>query len=121
MTPGPSSGPEADLNAKRAADFEEGPHVKIKRLERTLADERKYAVRSTTQLHQALARDLAKAEKRADTAEKRLKTAEKRARDAVARAERAEAKLADVHASATWRAGRALVAVPARIKRRGRR
>jgi hypothetical protein len=100
----------AELNAKRAADFEVSPQAKIKHLERTLADERKYAVRVTTQLHKALVRDLAAAEKRADAAEKRAGAAE-------ARAERAERRLATVLASTTWRAGRAVAAVPARIRR----
>lgn len=100
-----------DLRADRAADFEESPQVKIKRLERTLAVERRFAVKSTRQLHRVLARDLRQAEQRADDAEKRARRAERRA-------ERAERELAELRSSATWRAGRAVVAVPARIKQR---
>jgi predicted nucleic acid-binding Zn-ribbon protein len=107
----------SDLNARRAADFEETAQVKIGRLERTLSDERKHSVRATTQLHKTMVRDLVAAEKRADAAEKRVAGAERRAAAAEARAERAERRLATVLASSTWRAGRAVAAVPARIKR----
>lgn len=100
-----------DPNARRAADFEESPQVKLQRLERTLADERKFSVKATTQLHQALAKDLRDAEKRADAAEKRAAKAERRA-------ETAEARLAETLRSTTWKTGRAVVAVPAKIRRR---
>lgn len=110
--------PRPDLGSARAADFEESPQLKIKRLERTLADERKFAVKSTRQLHRVLTRDLRAAEKKAAAAERRAEAAEERARTIRARAERAEAELAAVRASATWKAGRAVVALPARIKQR---
>ncbi len=113
--------PRPDLGSARAADFEESPQLKIKRLERTLADERKFAVRSTRQLHRVLTRDLREAEKRAAAAERRADAAEKRAASARARAERAEAEVARMRQSATWRAGRAVVAVPSRIRRRASR
>lgn len=100
-----------DLSSDRAADFEESPQVKIRRLERTLAVERRFAVKSTRQLHRAIARDLREAEQRADAAEKRARRAERRA-------ERAERELAELRRSATWRAGRAVVALPSRLKRR---
>ncbi|MDO9455077.1 hypothetical protein [Nocardioides sp.] len=109
--------PPADLSAARAADFEESPQLKIKRLERTLADERKFAVKSTRQLHRVLARDLKAAEKKAEEAERRAAAAEKRVETARARAARAEAELEAIRQTTTWKAGRAVVAVPARIKR----
>jgi hypothetical protein len=78
-------------------------------------------------MHRAVLADLTVAEKKAKRAERRLAEAlkrateaENRARAATARAERAEAELADIRSSSTWKAGRALVAVPARIKRLGR-
>lgn len=74
MTPGPG------LGSARAADFEESPQVKIKRLERTLADERRFAVKSTRQLHRVISRDLRDAEKRVAAAEQRAEAAERRAR-----------------------------------------
>jgi hypothetical protein len=100
-----------DLSADRAADFEEGPEVKIWRLERALAVERRFAAKSTRQLHRVIVRDLRRAEQRADAAEKRARRAERRA-------ERAERELAELRRSATWRAGRVVVALPARLKRR---
>ncbi|WP_148611529.1 hypothetical protein [Nocardioides rubriscoriae] len=110
--------PRPELSAARAADFEESPQLKIKRLERTLADERKFAVKSTRQLHRVLTRELREAEKSAVAAERRAVAAEKRAAAARGRAERAEAELERIRQSATWKAGRAVVAVPARIRRR---
>jgi hypothetical protein len=107
-----------DLGSARAADFEESPQLKIRRLERTLADERRFAVKSTRQLHRSLSRDLRVAEERAAAAEQRALSAERRLAGARARAERAEAELETIRQSATWRAGRAVVGVPARIKRR---
>lgn len=121
--------PRPELNAARAADFEESPQTKIKRLERTLSDERKFAVRSTRHLHKVLVRDLRQAERAAAQAERRATQAEKRAEDATfraqklkKRAERAEAELAILKSSTTWKAGRAVVAVPAKVKNKwGRR
>ena len=113
--------PRPDLGAARAADFEESPQLKIKRLERTLADERKFAVRSTRQLHKVLSRDLKAAEKAAADAERRAGAAEKRAANARARAERAEAEVEAMRTSTTWKAGRAVVAVPARLRARRQR
>lgn len=113
--------PRPDLGAARAADFEESPQLKIKRLERTLADERKFAVKSTRQLHRVLSRDVREAENAAAASEKRAGAAERRASHLRERAERAEAELALIRDSATWKAGRAVVAIPAKIRqRRGR-
>ena len=123
MTPGPTSDPMS----KTAADFDESPLVKITRLERSLADERRFATKATKQLHRALARDLRAAEQRAQEAEARARAAEKRATkaqqataEARRRARQAEADLETIRESSTWKAGRLVVAVPARIKRWGR-
>jgi hypothetical protein len=110
--------PRPDLVSARAADFEESPLLKIKRLERTLADERKFAVKSTRQLHRVLSRDVRAAEKKAEAAEKRAKAAERRASDALTRAERAEVEVEALRASMTWKAGRVVVAVPSKIRLR---
>lgn len=107
-----------DLKTARAADFEESPRLKIMRLERALADERKFSVRTTRELHRTLVRELRDAEKSARTAERRATRAEKRAAAAEQRAAEAEAELEALRRSATWKAGRAVVAAPARIKRR---
>ena len=107
-----------DLRTARAADFEESPQLKITRLERTLADERKFSVKATRELHRTLAREVREAEKAARQAERRATRAEQRAADAERRAHAAEAELEAVRSSTTWRAGRAVVAAPARIKRR---
>ena len=107
-----------DLGSARAADFEESPLLKIKRLERTLADERKFAVKSTRQLHRVLTRDLREAEKRAAAAESRAEAAEARLAKVRQRVERAEAEVAMLRQSTTWKAGRAVVAVPALIRQR---
>ncbi len=106
------------LDKAKAADFEESPLVKVGRLERTLADERKFAVRSTRQLHRVLLKDVKKAQQRAAAAEARAAEAEKQLAAARKRAKRAEAELAEIKASTTWKAGRAVTAVPGRLKRR---
>jgi len=49
-------------------------------------------------------------------AERRARDSEKRARQAERRADAAERELVAVRASATWKAGRVVVGVPARIK-----
>jgi len=108
------------LDTARAADFEESPLVKVTRLERTLADERRFAIKSTRQLHRALVRDLTTAQDKAAAAEARAQEAEKLLAAARKRARRAEAELAEIRSSATWKAGRVVLAVPGRLKRRGR-
>jgi hypothetical protein len=79
------------------------------RLDTELRNARKYGARTTRQLHKAMGEDVRRAERRAREAEKRAAAAERRA-------EAAERELAAVRSSSTWRAGRAVVAVPARIK-----
>ena len=94
--------------------------VRIKRLERELASARKWSVRSTRQLHASMLDDLRAAEKRARQAERRATAAEERLARAQKRARAAESELSSIKSSATWKAGRAVVAVPARLRRRGR-
>ncbi len=83
------------------------------RLDTELKSARKYGVKTSRQLHKVMIEDVRRAERRARRAEKRAAEAEKRA-------EAAEGELAAVRSSSTWRAGRAIVAVPSRIKRLGK-
>lgn len=92
----------------------------LKRLERELRVARRWGAKATRQMHQSLLADLRKAEQRARRAEKRADEAEARARAATQRAKHAESELASIRSSATWKAGRAVVALPARVKRLGR-
>ncbi len=87
------------------------PEVKkvIWRLDTELRNARKYGAKTARQLHRTMGEDLRRAERRARDAEKRAAVAERRA-------EAAERELAAIRRSSTWRAGRAVVAVPARIK-----
>lgn len=88
----------------------------LRRLERELKVARRFGERAVREMHAAVAADLTKARQQAKRAEKRAAEAERRARLANRRAKRAERELAALRASSTWRAGRAIVAVPARIK-----
>jgi hypothetical protein len=83
------------------------------RLDTELKNARKYGVKTSRQLHKVMVEDVRRAERRARQAEKRAAEAEKRA-------EAAERELATIRQSSTWKAGRAIVAVPARIKRLGK-
>ena len=53
--------------------------------------------------------------------ERELEKARARAQKLKQRAEQAEQELAAIKSSATWKAGRAVVAVPSRIRRLGRK
>lgn len=90
------------------------------RLETELRAARRFGARATKQVHAAVLVDLRRAEQRAKRAERRAVEAEQSARRAERRARRAERELAAVRASTTWRVGRAVVAVPARLRRRRR-
>ncbi len=85
----------------------------LRKLENELAAARRFGARATKQLHAAMLADVRAAEERAEDAVRRARRAEQRAR-------RAEDELARLRSSTTWRAGRVLVAVPARLARRGR-
>ena len=82
----------------------------IGRLDRDLYDVRRHGERASRQLHKVMAQDLRQAERRARDAEKLARRAERRA-------DRAERELAAVRGSSTYRAGRAVMAVPVRIKK----
>ena len=82
----------------------------IGRLDRDLNDARQHGERASRQIHKVMVQDLRQAERRAREAEKRAGRAERRA-------ERAEQALAAVRGSSTYRAGRAVMAVPVRIKK----
>jgi hypothetical protein len=83
------------------------------RLDTELKNARRYGVKTSRQLHKLMLEDVRRAERRARRAEKRAAEAEKRA-------EAAEAELVAVRSSSTWKAGRAIVGVPSRIKRLGK-
>ena len=53
--------------------------------------------------------------------ERELEKARARAQKLKQRAEQAEQELAAIKSSSTWKAGRAVVAVPSRIRRLGRK
>ena len=88
------------------------------RLEQELRASRRWGRRAVKEMHAAMLKDLRAAEGRARRAERRTDEARKRAKRAEQRAVRAERELAELKQSTTWRAGRALLAVPARLKRR---
>jgi hypothetical protein len=92
-------------------------HAEVKEivlgLDTQLQNARRYGVRTTRRLHKAMLQAMLQDVRRA---ERRARAAEKRARQAERRAAAAEAELAAVRSSSTWKAGRVLVAVPARIK-----
>ena len=82
----------------------------IGRLDRDLNDARKHGERTARQLHKTMLREIRDVERRARDAEQRAQRAERRAA-------RAERELAAVRSSSTWRAGRAVLAVPVRIRK----
>ncbi|MGA8256474.1 MAG: hypothetical protein WB767_07860 [Nocardioides sp.] len=109
----------ADLVATTSGDeHDEGHLVRVKRLERQLALARKWGIKSTQQLHRVMLRDVKDAEQRAKQAEKRAAAAEKQLKQAQRRAKQAEQELAAIKSSATWKAGRAVTAVPSKLKKR---
>ncbi len=123
MTSADASGdtPPVVAAAGDVSEYAESPLIRIKRLERELASARKWSVKSTRQLHAGMLKDVRAAEKQARQAERRAVAAEERLERVQKRARAAEAEVAAVRDSATWRAGRAVVAVPAQVKRRLRR
>lgn len=118
MTDAPT--PEHTIVEADAASHAEDPLLRIMRLERDLASARKWSMKSTRQLHAAVFKDVRAAERRAKQAEQRAVAAEERVEKLQKRARKAEAELAEVRSSATWKAGRVVVGVPARLKRLGR-
>ncbi|MDQ4053818.1 MAG: hypothetical protein M3237_14105 [Actinomycetota bacterium] len=107
-----------------ATGYEQG----VAKLERELAFARRNGALAVKQMHALLAkelrtteRELRRAQNRADKLRQRVDRAKAEAATARRRAQRAEQELAAVRASATWKVGRAVVAVPARLRRLGRR
>ena len=99
----------------------------LAKLEAELRAARLHGARAVREMQARLAADLTDAELRAKQADKRARQAERSARqanraakEATRRAREAEHELEAVRRSATWRAGRAVVAVPARLRRLGR-
>lgn len=83
----------------------------VEGLDRELANVRKYGERTSRQIHRLMAEDLRLAERRARQAERRAERAERRAA-------KAEAELAAIRESRTWKAGRVVTGVPARVTKR---
>lgn len=105
------------------SELEEG----YRRLETELTLERRFGAQATRDLHRAMLADVRAARSRArravaraEKAESELKQAKARARKAERRAAQAEEELAGLRASSTWKAGRAVVAVPSLLRRRRR-
>jgi hypothetical protein len=92
-----------------ATDYEKG----VAKLERELAFARRNGALAVKQMHAMLAKELRQKERE-------LEKARARAQKLKLRAEQAEQELAAIKSSATWKAGRAVVAVPSRIRRLGR-
>lgn len=83
-------------------------------VERELEKTRDYARRAQRELHRRMAADVKAAKKTTRSALQRAEAAERRA-------DRAERKLADVYASRTWRVGKAVLWLPAAVRRAARR
>jgi predicted nucleic acid-binding Zn-ribbon protein len=105
-----------DTSTNTATDYEQG----VAKLERELAFARRNGALAVKQMHAMLAKELRKAERELEKANARNAKLRQRADDAKQRARMAEDELARIKESSTWKAGRAVVAVPARIRRLGR-
>lgn len=118
------SSTDSSTGSSAATDYEQG----VAKLERELAFARRNGALAVKQMHalltkelKATERELRQARNRNDKLKQRLDAAKAEAAAATRRAQRTEQELAAVRSSATWKAGRAVVAVPARIRRLGRR
>lgn len=112
------------MSERTATDYEEG----VAKLERELAFARRNGGKAVRDMYAVLVkevrsseRELRKARTRADKLKVRLDEARAEASAATRRAKRAEQELAAVRSSTTWKAGRAVVGLPARVRRIGRR
>ncbi len=99
-----------------ATDYEQG----VAKLERELAFARRNGALAVKQMHALLTRELKRAERELEKARARNAKLRQRADDAKQRARMAEDELSRIKGSTTWKAGRAVVAVPSRIRRLGR-
>ena len=106
----------SEPTSNTATDYEQG----VAKLERELAFARRNGGLAVKQMHAMLAKELRKAERELEKANARNAKLRERADDAKQRARMAEDELARIKESITWKAGRAVVAVPARIRRLGR-
>jgi hypothetical protein len=100
--------PDTDIDT--ATDYEKG----VAKLERELAFARRNGALAVKQMHAMLAKELRQKERELEKARARAQKLKKRA-------EQAEQELAAIKSSATWKAGRAVVAVPSRVRRLGRK
>lgn len=108
MTEGPSDA---------ATDYETG----VAKLERELAFARRNGALAVKQMHALLSKELRQTQRELEKATARAAKQRQRADDAKRRARLAEDELAAVKESATWKAGRAVVGLPSRIRRLGSR
>ncbi len=116
MTEGPSDPDDpTDTPTDTATDYETG----VAKLERELAFARRNGALAVKQMHAMLAKELRQTERELEKATARAAKQRQRADDAKRRARLAEDELAAVKESATWKAGRAVVGLPSRIRRLG--
>ena len=106
---------ESPETSDAATDYEQG----VAKLERELAFARRNGALAVKQMHAMLSKELRKAERELEKSRARAAKLRQRADDAKHRARMAEDELAAVKASTTWKAGRAVVSVPAKIRRLG--
>jgi predicted nucleic acid-binding Zn-ribbon protein len=102
--------PNSDTDTDTATDYEKG----VAKLERELAFARRNGALAVKQMHAMLAKELRQKERELEKARARAQKLKKRA-------DQAEQELAAIKSSATWKAGRAVVAVPSRVRRLGRK
>jgi hypothetical protein len=110
----------ADTTSDTTSAYEQG----VAKLERELAFARRNGAMAARQMHALLVKELRTTERQLRQARIRAAKLRRRAESATAeaaaakrRAQKAEKELAAIKASPTWKAGRAVVAVPARIRR----
>jgi len=113
----PSADTASGTATDTATDYEQG----VAKLERELAFARRNGALAVKQMHAMLAKELRKTERELEKARARAEKLKQRADDAKRRARQAEDELEKMKASATWKAGRAVIAVPARVRRLARR
>ena len=121
--PASSSDTTTDTPPDNTTAYEQG----VAKLERELAFARRNGAMAVRQMHAQLVKELRTAERQLRQARTRAAKLKRRAENAAAeasaakrRAQRAEQELAAIKGSSTWKAGRAVVAVPSRIRRLGR-
>jgi len=100
------------------------PNTPINKLQSELDLVRRYSLRASKEIHGLMKADVeaalalaASLEKKVIEADSRARDLERQLRNAEQRASAAEGRLEQIRNSSTWRAGRVVVAVPAKIRR----